>query len=75
MGFLGRLGRGIKRSFTGMINFFRGVGTELKKVSWPTRQELFKYTLVVLVTVTLMTVFITMLDLGIANLVEMITAA
>lgn len=45
-------------------NYFRGVRSELKKVSWPTRKELTKYTIVVLAVVAIMTVLIWVLDLG-----------
>lgn len=38
---------------------------ELKKVHWPTRQELFTYTGVVLVTVAIITTLIWVLDSGI----------
>ncbi|SMO79855.1 preprotein translocase subunit SecE [Melghirimyces algeriensis] len=73
MGFLGRLGTGIKKSVTGTANFIRTGVAELKKVRWPTRQELFSYTLVVLLTVTFVTLFFTVIDLGIVKLIEQIT--
>ncbi|PTX58160.1 preprotein translocase subunit SecE [Melghirimyces profundicolus] len=73
MGFLGRIGSGIKRSVTGTANFISTGVAELKKVRWPSRQELFKYTLVVLITVIFVTLFTVIIDLGIANLVERIT--
>ncbi|MCE5330384.1 preprotein translocase subunit SecE [bacterium] len=34
-----------------IAKFFRDVVHELKKVSWPTRNEIFKYTVIVLVTI------------------------
>ncbi|MGI6126480.1 MAG: preprotein translocase subunit SecE [Planifilum sp.] len=73
MGFIGRLGIGIKKSFTGIIDFFKGSVTELKKVRWPNRKELISYTTIVVVTVTLLTLFFTVIDLGIAKLVDLIT--
>ncbi|EGK09713.1 preprotein translocase subunit SecE [Kroppenstedtia eburnea] len=72
MGFLGRLGTGIKRSVTGTVDFFKTGVAELKKVRWPTRQELIKYTLVVVVTVILVTLFTLLIDMGIASLIEQI---
>ena len=42
--------------------FTSDVVVELKKVSWPTRQELRGSTLVVIVTVILMAVFIGLVD-------------
>jgi preprotein translocase subunit SecE len=68
VGFLARLGAGFKKWPT----FFRDVWTELKKVRWPNRKELTGYTIVVLTTVTLITVFFTVIDLGISQIIEMI---
>jgi len=42
--------------------FLREVRQELKKVNWPTRQELVAYTVVVLVSVTVLTAFVFGLD-------------
>lgn len=72
MGFIGRLGIGIRKSFTGMIDFFKGSVTELKKVRWTSRKELITYTAVVVITVTLLALFFTIIDLGIAKLVDLI---
>ena len=43
-----------------MGRFLREVRAELKKVAWPSRQEVFTYTVVVLVSVT----FVTLLTFG-----------
>lgn len=43
-------------------NFFREVKGEIKKVHWPDRHELTKYTSVVLVTCALMALFIGSID-------------
>jgi len=40
----------------------REVRAELRKVAWPSRRELLSYSIVVLVSVTLLTLFITLLD-------------
>lgn len=42
--------------------FFREVKTEVKKVSWPTRQEVFNYTLIVLVSSVGVAIFLGGLD-------------
>ncbi|OYD06552.1 preprotein translocase subunit SecE [Paludifilum halophilum] len=73
MGFLGRIGTGVKKSVSGTTNFFKTGVAELKKVRWPNRQELISYTLVVLVTVTLITLFFFVIDFGIYELVQLIT--
>lgn len=42
--------------------FFRGVWSELKKVHWPTRQELITYTGVVLASVFIVSILIWIVD-------------
>jgi preprotein translocase subunit SecE len=51
-----------KRKRTGVRQFLREVRLELKKVDWPTRKELITYTIVVLVTITVMTAFVAGVD-------------
>ncbi|MDQ0272560.1 preprotein translocase subunit SecE [Cytobacillus purgationiresistens] len=55
-----------------IVNFFREVGREMKKVSWPTRKELTKYTITVLVVVLFFTLFFMVIDLGISELIRFI---
>ncbi|MGO4890102.1 preprotein translocase subunit SecE [Anaerobacillus sp. MEB173] len=52
--------------------FLRDVVTEMKRVSWPGRKELIKYTGVVLTTVAFIAVFFAVVDLGISTLVRFI---
>ncbi|MFN7253212.1 MAG: preprotein translocase subunit SecE [Anaerobacillus sp.] len=52
--------------------FLRDVVKELKRVSWPTRKELVRYSLVVVATVIFMSVFFGVIDLGISELVRFI---
>jgi preprotein translocase subunit SecE len=51
-----------KRERTTARQFLKEVRQELKKVIWPTRQELLTYTAVVLVTVVVMTSYVFGLD-------------
>jgi preprotein translocase subunit SecE len=46
------------RAPSGIGEFLRGVFDELRKVVWPTGGELYRYTLVVIVTVVILGVFI-----------------
>lgn len=39
-------------------SFFKGVKSEMEKTSWPTKEELFKYTVIVVSTVIFFLVFI-----------------
>ena len=54
------------QSVGGIKKFLREVRTELKKVTWPTRQQLMAYTAVVLVAVILVSVLIWILDTAFA---------
>ena len=58
-----------KRKRAGARQFLKEVRQELKKVNWPTRQELFAYTIVVLVSVTVLTSFVFGLDAVFSKLV------
>jgi len=51
-----------KRKRTGARQFLREVRLELKKVDWPTRKELISYSVVVLVTITVLTSFVFAVD-------------
>lgn len=50
--------------------FFKAVVSEMRKVSWPKRKVLTRYTIVVLVTVAFMAVYFGVVDLGISSLME-----
>ena len=47
-----------KKKRTSPMQFLREVRLELRKVDWPTRQELTTYSTVVLVTITVLTAFV-----------------
>ena len=51
-----------RRQRTRPRQFLKEVRQELKKVAWPTRQELWAYTIVVLVSVVVLTSFVFGLD-------------
>jgi preprotein translocase subunit SecE len=54
--------------FARIALFWRQVVAELKKVVWPTRQELSTYVVVVLVFVVIVMAFITVVDVGVGQL-------
>jgi len=62
----------MKQSFGSFFSFFGDSWGELKKVRWPSRKELVSYTVVVIVTVLLITVYFWGLDIGISSLVELV---
>lgn len=55
-----------------ILDFFRGVAREMRKVSWPKKKELTTYTITVLATVILMAVFFAVVDLGLSELIRFI---
>ncbi len=57
-------GAAAKRDRTTPALFTRQVAAELRKVLWPTRNELVSWTAVVLVFVVFMSVLVTLLDEG-----------
>lgn len=63
---------GPPRKRTGPLQFLREVRGELKRVAWPSRRELLSYSLVVLVTVTLLTLYVFGLDQAFGQLVFLI---
>jgi preprotein translocase subunit SecE len=52
--------------------FLRDVVREMKKVSWPKRRELTRYTITVVSTVAFVAVFFAIIDLGISSLIRLI---
>ncbi|MPZ89704.1 MAG: preprotein translocase subunit SecE [Nitriliruptorales bacterium] len=58
-----------KSERTGPRTFLREVRGELKRVAWPSRKEVGSYSVVVLVTVTLLTLFVFALDQVFAQVV------
>jgi preprotein translocase subunit SecE len=55
-----------------LIKFLQDVVREMKKVSWPKRGELTRYTITVLTTVTFMAIFFAIVDIGISSLIRFI---
>ncbi len=72
--------------FTKLVNFFKKLPSaiarpfknmwhELRKVTWPSRQDVVKYSLIVLAFLVFMGVVIGLLDLGSTALVKVMTPA
>ncbi|RPF49970.1 preprotein translocase subunit SecE [Aquisalibacillus elongatus] len=53
-----------------MFKFLKDVNREMQKVSWPKGNELTKYTIIVILTVLAISVFFTVVDLGITQILE-----
>lgn len=54
------------------VNFLRDVRNEVKKVTWPTRKETLASTSVVIIAVLLVSIYLGLVDLGLAKLVGQI---
>lgn len=54
--------------------YFREVRSELRKVTWPTRPELITYTVVVLVTVAVVSLFLGVVDIAVSEFLTLIGA-
>ena len=58
--------------FTKPLNFLKEVRQELTKVSWSSRQEVMSLTVVVIVTTSLIAVFIGIIDVLLSKVLSMI---
>jgi preprotein translocase subunit SecE len=59
---------GSKPARTSPVTFYRQVVAELRKVVWPTREQLITYFFVVMVFVIVMMTLVSLLDLGLGKL-------
>jgi len=55
-----------------VIQYFKEVVAETKKVTWPNRKELTAYTTAVLVLVAIMTVLVFVVDYGLGKLFQLV---
>lgn len=55
-----------------IMKFFKDVGKEMKKVSWPKGKELTRYSITVISTVIFFVIFFALLDTGISQLIRLI---
>lgn len=57
------------------VRYIKSSGQELKKVSWPTKQELIRYLATIIICLVLATSLIALIDYGLSNLIKTIFAA
>lgn len=55
-----------------MFKFLRNVAKEMRKVSWPKGKELTRYTITVITTVAILSIFFAVIDLGISELIRFV---
>lgn len=70
--FFVRFGRGFLRFFQRIGNAFKNMWHELRKVTWPTRDKLVNYTVIVVLVMVFMMVIVGLLDMGASKLVNLI---
>ena len=73
--FFVRFGKGFVKFFAKIGNAFKNMWHELKKVTWPTREKLVKYTVIVVLVMVFMMVVIGLLDMGATALVNLMMSA
>ena len=61
--------------FARLNKHFKDTGSELKKVSWPTKKELVRMTGIVLIFIAIFAVVVGAMDYGLLNLMQLITGA
>ncbi len=60
----------ILEAFRGAVIYVRESKDELKKVTWPTRDEVTSFTLVVIVTLLVISFFLWFVDLGLMSITQ-----
>lgn len=60
---------GERKQRTSLSQFLREVRLELRRVNWPSRKEVASYSLVVLVAVSLLTLYVALIDQAFGQLV------
>ena len=73
--FFVRFGRGFLRFFARIGNAFKNMWRELKKVTWPTRDKLINYSIIVMLFMLFMMIVVGLLDTGASSLVRLIMGA
>jgi preprotein translocase subunit SecE len=59
-----------REKFEGVKEYFREVYMEAKRVTWPSRKDAIKGTYVVLITVVVASVFLGVVDVGLARVIQ-----
>ncbi|MBN1777227.1 MAG: preprotein translocase subunit SecE [Clostridiales bacterium] len=66
-----KFGNGFKRFFLKIGNAFRNTWHELRKVTWPTREKLVNFSIIVILMIVFLMVVIGLLDTGASSLIQM----
>lgn len=61
-----------KKKSKGLVGFYNGVLSELKRITWAPREEVKKTTIAVITFIAIFTLLISVMDFGFNNLYELI---
>ncbi len=56
-----------------LVTFFHESRDELKKVTWPDREEVTCFTVVVVLTLIIFSIFLWLVDMGLMTLIRVVT--
>ncbi len=59
--------------FARISKYFKETKAEMKKVSWPSKEQLMHNTLIILVFIAIITIILSVLDVGFAKLFQWVT--
>lgn len=59
--------------FAKISKYFKETKAEMKKVSWPNKEQLMHNTLIILVFIAIITIILSVLDVGFAKLFQWLT--
>lgn len=74
-GFVARMKAAVKNFAAGVAKFFRDTKSELKKVVWPSKEDVKTNTIVVLVVVAIAAVVLILLDTIFGGIIRLIVGA
>ena len=68
---LAKFGSGFKRFFLRIGNAFKNTWHELRKVTWPTKEKLINFSIIVILMIVFLMVIIGLLDTGASSLIQL----
>lgn len=66
-----RIGAGFKKFFLKIGNAFKNTWHELRKVTWPTKEKLVNFSIIVVLMIVFLMVIIGLLDTGASALIQL----
>lgn len=57
------------------VKYIRGSINELRKVTWPTREETIQYSIIVVIAVVVSVAILAVLDYGLSKVVDILVAS